>query len=392
MHEHLKMALEVMNILNKNNFEAYMVGGFVRDYLLKMPSKDIDITTNALPEDIKRIFDKTILVGAKFNTVIVNYKNHSFEVTTYRIESDYKDYRHPSNVEVARTLAEDLERRDFTINTICLDKDLNVVDLLNGKYDLIRHLIRCVGEANVRFEEDALRILRAIRFAAKLQFMIEPKTLKAMKSKSKLIKHISIERVMNELKGVLSSDHTDIGFSYFLRSGLDEIFPDLKESAILLSNKNFHLSFNQFFGLSLYLHGDFETEWRFSNEEYKEIRAIDSLLPSFEEGSIDILNVYSYGAKTCLIANRVGLLLGYKDLSNLINKMDQELPIHKTCDLKFKGQDLIDNYKFEDARKIGDLVEEIKFKVINKELENDYEKIKEYVDSIIDNFGASYEK
>ena len=176
---YLEAGLEVLNIIEMNGYEAFFVGGFVRDYILGVESNDIDITTNALPSQISKLFT-VVNTGIKYNSVTIIYEGYSFETTTYRLEGDYKDYRHPV-YEVGKSLLDDLKRRDFTINAMAMDKELNVIDLFGGQEDLKNKIIRTVSEPQRRFSEDALRILRATYFAAKLGFSIELNTLNAMK-------------------------------------------------------------------------------------------------------------------------------------------------------------------------------------------------------------------
>lgn len=193
--------------LKKADFESYIVGGCVRDLLLGKKPKDWDITTNAKPEEIQKIFPDSFYEN-KFGTVGVKTDSEDgslkvIEITTYRIESKYTDKRHPDKIEFAKAIDEDLKRRDFTINALAMDKNGKVVDLFGGKEDLQKRLIRAVGEAQERFDEDALRLMRAIRFAVELSFEIEEKTLEAMKEKAGLIQMIAKERIRDEFLKII---------------------------------------------------------------------------------------------------------------------------------------------------------------------------------------------
>ena len=202
----LNACKKVINILNENGFEAYMVGGFVRDYLLKIDYNDIDIATNALPDDILKLF-KAIPIGIKYGTVLVIMDEFQFEVTTYRIDGEYNDSRHPNKVTFSTCLNEDLKRRDFTINALALDKNMNIIDLFGGENDLNNRCIKAVGNPDIRFKEDALRILRAFYFVSKLGFEIEKETEESMLKNQYRLKDISIERIQNELFKITSNKY-----------------------------------------------------------------------------------------------------------------------------------------------------------------------------------------
>ena len=193
-----KEAWDIIHLFYKNNFEAYIVGGCVRDCLLKKIPSDWDITTNALPEQIKKIFEnkaKVVETGIKHGTVTLIINKKKFEVTTYRNDGVYKDFRRPEQVFFVCNLKEDLARRDFCMNSIAYNDRNGLVDLFNGKSDIIQKKIRCVGEPEKRFSEDALRMLRALRFANQLNFNLDAETYLVLKKKVELIKFISIERI-----------------------------------------------------------------------------------------------------------------------------------------------------------------------------------------------------
>ncbi len=191
--------------IHEANEEAYIVGGCVRDLLLGIEPSDWDVTTSATPERVKKLFDRTIDTGLSHGTVTVMINKENYEVTTYRIDGKYEDYRRPKDVLFTRNLKEDLLRRDFTINAMAYNENEGVIDMYSGLEDLNHKVIRCVGNANDRFREDALRMLRAIRFSAKLGFDIENETYQAISKLAHLIKHISLERVNIELTKTLVS-------------------------------------------------------------------------------------------------------------------------------------------------------------------------------------------
>lgn len=199
----------IITTLQKHGFEAYAVGGCVRDSFLGRVPGDWDITTSAAPEETKSLFTRTFDTGIEHGTITVLLNGEGFEVTTYRIDGKYEDNRHPSKVQFTRSLSEDLLRRDFTINAMAYNEQDGLVDLFHGMEDLKKGVIRCVGNAEARFSEDALRILRAIRFSAQLGFEIEKETRQAIRKLAPNLSYISAERIQTELVKLLVSDHPD---------------------------------------------------------------------------------------------------------------------------------------------------------------------------------------
>lgn len=248
-----KEVLDILGQLKANNFEAYAVGGCVRDILLGQKPKDWDVTTNAMPEEIQKIFPKNFYEN-KFGTVgvITGSQEDSLKVveaTTYRIDGEYTDMRHPDEVKFAKTLAEDLSRRDFTVNAMALElkddkDDFEIIDLFEGKKDLENKTIRAVGEAEKRFKEDALRMMRGVRFVAqfsreKSQWSIEEKTAEAIRKNNKLIEAVSKERVRDELLKLISAAKPDFGIETMRQLGLLKyVLPEVDSSYGIGQNKH----------------------------------------------------------------------------------------------------------------------------------------------------------
>lgn len=207
--------ISVMSLLEESGFEAYAVGGCVRDSLLGRKPYDWDVCTSALPEETLGVFKdlRTIPTGIKHGTVTV-IADSPVEITTFRIDGEYLDNRRPSEVSFTRTLAEDLCRRDFTVNAMAADKNGSVTDLYGGKEDLQKKIIRCVGCAQKRFDEDALRIMRALRFAATLGFSLEESTARAVLLQKELLKNIAVERIRVETDKLLLGNCEDILYNY----------------------------------------------------------------------------------------------------------------------------------------------------------------------------------
>lgn len=249
-------AAYILRQLNRHGYEAYIVGGCVRDSLLGKKPHDWDITTSAKPEEVKRIFARTIDTGIQHGTVTVlvnrdiltaedvgnvSHTDYAFEVTTYRVDGEYKDHRRPETVCFTASLEEDLKRRDFTINAMAYNPEQGVIDIFGGQEDLKQRIIRCVGCASERFDEDALRILRAVRFGAQLDFVIEDKTREAMRDQARFLKDISAERICTELTKMLVSDHPErLEEAYEL--GLTQVFlPEFDAMMQTPQNNPYHL-------------------------------------------------------------------------------------------------------------------------------------------------------
>ena len=230
----------IIHTLTAAGFEAYAVGGCIRDSLLGRIPQDWDITTSAFPEQVKALFRKTIDTGIKHGTVTVLMDREGFEVTTYRIDGEYEDARHPKEVVFTRNLTEDLKRRDFTINAMAYNETNGLVDVFDGAGDLKRRIIRCVGDPRERFTEDALRMLRAVRFGAQLGFSIEEHTRAAIGELAPSLKRSSAERIQTELVKLLVSDHPEEVRTLYETGISREIFPWLDEMMKTAQNNPHH--------------------------------------------------------------------------------------------------------------------------------------------------------
>ncbi|WP_252230282.1 MULTISPECIES: CCA tRNA nucleotidyltransferase [unclassified Clostridium] len=216
----------ILDRLKNNGHEAYIVGGCVRDSILNNIPKDWDITTKARPEEVIKLFDKVILTGVKHGTVTVLINSEGYEVTTYRMDGEYEDSRHPKKVNFVSNLKEDLARRDFTINAMAYNKVDGLIDYFEGVSDLKKKVIKTVGNSEKRFSEDALRMLRAIRFSSQLDFSISNETLNSIKNLRENIKNISKERIREEFNNILMSNTK--GIDILRETGLMEyIFPEI---------------------------------------------------------------------------------------------------------------------------------------------------------------------
>ncbi len=234
-------AEHVLSVLEKAGFEAYIVGGAVRDLLMGKAPSDYDIATDAAPREVKALFPHTIDTGIKHGTVTVVENKIGYEVTTYRTESGYRDMRRPDSVKYVDTLEEDLKRRDFTINAMAYNPKHGLVDIFGGVHDMESKIVRCVGNAEDRFKEDALRMIRAVRFSACLGFELEESAVRAVRKCAVLIKNVSAERILGELNKILLCDYpARIGLLY--ETGLMRyIIPELCDCFGTLQNNKYHI-------------------------------------------------------------------------------------------------------------------------------------------------------
>lgn len=230
----------IIRVLNEAGYEAYAVGGCVRDALLGRVPYDWDITTSASPLEVKELFRRTVDTGLQHGTVTVLLGNDSYEVTTYRVDGTYLDGRHPTEVTFTKSLAEDLKRRDFTINAMAYHPEEGIVDLFDGLGDLDRRIIRAVGDPRERFQEDSLRIMRAVRFSAQLDFEIDPATFGAIREFAPRLELISRERIQVELHKLLKSDHPE-RFLTLRDTGITAIlFPEFDQLFTVPQNTRWH--------------------------------------------------------------------------------------------------------------------------------------------------------
>jgi tRNA nucleotidyltransferase (CCA-adding enzyme) len=214
---------EILCHIENHGHQAYLVGGCVRDLLLHRQIHDVDICTSALPQEVCALFEKTIPTGLKHGTISVVWKDEHFEVTTFRTEGQYQDSRRPKHVYFVRTLKKDLERRDFTINALAMDKRGKTYDYFQGIEDIKQKRIRTVGSAQERFAEDALRLLRAIRFSAQLGFSMDEEVLEAIRSSASDLNLISMERKTSEFEKIMVADEANRGLTYFIKGDIAKL-------------------------------------------------------------------------------------------------------------------------------------------------------------------------
>lgn len=215
-------ALEILTIIENNGYEAYIIGGYARDLYLGINNLDIDICTSAQFEELLDIFSANQIIYNNFGSMVLNYNNYSFEITTYRKEYKYEKNRFPKKIEFVNSLKEDLKRRDFIINTLCIDKFGNYIDLMGAREDLDKKIIRCVGNTDEKIHQDSLRILRAIRFATKLNFKLDNKLKETIKKNGYLLLNLSSRRKENEINKILNDNNKNYGLKLIKELELDK--------------------------------------------------------------------------------------------------------------------------------------------------------------------------
>ncbi|MDD3712339.1 MAG: CCA tRNA nucleotidyltransferase [Candidatus Izemoplasmatales bacterium] len=376
----------ILEKLIESGYEAYFVGGFVRDYLLNKESDDIDITTNALPDEVEGLFENTKATGKKYGTITVFLEEHTFEVTTYRIDKEYEDYRRPESVVYTNKLIDDLKRRDFTINALAMDIDGNIVDLFNGKDDLKKGIIKAIGNPDERFNEDALRILRALRFVSKFNFLIEESTLRSMKDNVEKLNLLPSERVIPELEYIFKETYQKKAIKYMVEIDFKRAFPIFTQSIALYSNSEVNLDFTEFFAFSLCLENkEIPEYWRFSNKEKMLMYRMVHILKTIKNSRFNPSLVYKLGKSTCLRANKIQLIrFPNNDQEMLIEEIEEHLPIKRRDQMQINGSDLLEIKKIYNEEIIGEVLEELEFQVVNRHLQNDFEKLKEYAKMLME--------
>lgn len=393
LSEEFQAAIPVIRQLEENGFEAYFVGGSVRDSLLQKRIHDVDIATSAFPSEIKAIFPRTVDVGIEHGTVMVLWKSSSYEITTFRTESSYQDYRRPDHVTFVRSLEEDLKRRDFTINAFAMDKEGTVFDYFTGLTDMQNQLIRAVGNPHTRFHEDGLRMMRAIRFQSNLGFQIEKQTCQAIKENSYILQKISIERVHDEFIKMMLGKHQHLAILSFLETNLYRYCPGFLQHATALkqftklsddikTEVQVWTLFGYFAGLTTTNLESLLREWKSSNKLITEAKM--ALLALYERlsGPFSKELLYRLGEK--LIAELewlVHLLTGdpYDEMS-LVRYAG--LPIHKRSELAINGGQLMQALGKSAGPWLGDLIENIERQVVIGELVNTPENIIAYAKSL----------
>lgn len=382
-------ALPVLKKIEQAGFEAYFVGGAIRDLLLKRHIHDIDIATSAYPEEVKQIFPKTIDTGIKHGTVTVLNDGESYEITTFRTESGYQDFRRPDHVTFVQNLEEDLKRRDFTINALAMNTQGEIIDLFDGLGDIKKHVIRAVGDPQKRFHEDALRMMRAVRFMSQLNFSLETGTQTAVKELHHLLPKISVERIRDEFVKMGTGENSRAAFQVFLNTQLSEGAPDFAGKSDLLAiyprlkfNPNMETSLWSVIIILLKIQDNqiaqFMRDWKNSNAVTEKVKKIVVFFDLISERAPSDLELFEAGKDILLNTIDVAHILGQPINSKALVDRYTALPIKSSAELAIDGQFLI-NFGIKPGPKLGQLLSDIKNKVITGQLENSQDAIQQYL-------------
>ncbi|GEP18686.1 CCA tRNA nucleotidyltransferase [Pediococcus argentinicus] len=389
MPHEFEMARPILRKIEEAGFEAYFVGGSVRDTVLNKKIHDVDIATSAYPEEIKGLFQRTVDTGIKHGTVMVLDGSESYEITTFRTESGYQDFRRPDHVTFVRSLSEDLKRRDFTINALALKEDGTIIDLFNGLSDLEQHLIKAVGDPEERFNEDALRMMRAVRFASQLNFSIEEATQKAILDHAPLLKKIAVERIQVEFEKLLMGQQPQLGIQTMLDTNLDQYCPDsisLQESLKQMVQINqLKLDSIEAAWVMVGWYPNLSNEqlqkllkdWKLPNSLIKTVEYTIQLLQMLQDEMIDQELIFNAGEDNVRLASQIALLLDISDL-DIINQY-QMLPIKSGKELAVTGGELIKLKLIQPGPKLGLLLNDLKKVVIHNQVKNTQDDLVEYV-------------
>ncbi|MBR2997914.1 MAG: hypothetical protein IKF37_02420 [Bacilli bacterium] len=354
-------AIEVLKLIEKKGFKAYIVGGYVRDIYLSINASDIDIATSATPKDLIKIFKKNISIDEKYGSTKLNYKNFWFDITTFRKDIKYKDNRKPTEIEYVDTIGEDINRRDFTINTLYMDKDGNIIDVFDAKKDINNKVIKCVGSSDEKIKEDALRILRAVRFATVLNFKIDKDLEKSIKKYINNIKDLSFHRKKEELNYIFRSSNYEYGLSLIHKYKLDKYLEISKLKKLKQTSDV----------LGMWAQINYSDNYPFSRLERETIGNIREMLVY---NKIDNYSLYKYGI---LISLTVGEILGI-DKKNIL-KSYEELKIHSENDIVLNNLDIAKILNTEPSYKTREILNDIEFKILSNKLDNTKESIEDYI-------------
>ncbi|MFD0951453.1 CCA tRNA nucleotidyltransferase [Virgibacillus natechei] len=358
--EPFQIARPIIDKIEKCNHQAFFVGGCVRDLLLERPIGDIDIATSAQPNLIQQIFEKVIPVGIKHGTVIVRHQHQSYEITTFRVDGDYTDQRHPDFVQFTNTIHEDLKRRDFTINALAMDKYGKTIDLFDGKADLEDKLIRTVGNGYERFAEDPLRIVRALRFSSQLGFDIHHQTLNDMKKVKEAIETLAMERIVNEFTKLFAGRYLANGISYLKATEVYKHLPIMVEYPYIIHSLPKSLTPLYSFGEVIALFHIVEprasvenwiTSWKCSNKMKNEANQLVYSFHYFKKHGLDQWLVYQLSSS--YYNGFIRLIKTFQPDYSLMHEdlyqIDQNLTIQSKKDLEINGNEIVD--LFPDAKR-----------------------------------------
>lgn len=373
-------ALPVMERLEEHGYEAYFVGGSVRDIMMDHPIHDVDIASSAYPEEVQAIFPQTIDLGIEHGTVLVLFNEEHYEITTFRTESEYQDYRRPDHVTFVRSLSEDLKRRDFRMNALAMNRNGEVIDLFDGLEDIKNHRICAVGEATERFHEDALRMMRAVRFASQLDFTIEEKTYAAIQEHHRLLEKISVERIQVEWLKLMAGVAPKKGLRPFIDTLCYESCPALKDQKEALeqlytvvngplTEEETWLTLAHFAQWSEKETSKVLRAWKCSNAVRQKVCHTLPYLELRLERALTSWELYQLGAENLELLLSVYHLLRPEEETTEKERYEQ-LAIHQIADLAVDGKLLMQELGEKPGPWLGKVLHFLQQQVVNTNVEN----------------------
>ena len=355
-----KIIVDILSKIEESGYEAYIVGGYVRDKVLGMDATDIDICTNAKVFEIMEILKEYQPVSGSYGAVKFMVNKYKFDITTYRKDVKYNGDRRNVEVIYVNNLVEDITRRDFTCNTLCMNKNGEIIDLLNAQEDINNQVVRCVGDIDKKLQEDPLRILRAIRFASCLDFKIETELFLALKKYRKLIDELSMTRIKEELTKILVNKNVIKGLDYLRRLGMLEYVGIEYDKIVPVADI-----------CGMFSQLTFTKEFPFSKEEKESINIIKKIV---SYGKIDKGILFDYGLYLSMVA---GNILGI-DREDVI-AIDKGLEIKSLKDIMISSDEICDILGIEPSKAIGDVYSVLKEMILDGEISNENEALKEHL-------------
>ena len=353
--------LDLLKKINDNGYQAYLVGGYPRDIYMGRNSIDYDICTSATPKELKEIFSDSILKTEQYGSVTLMYQNMRFEITTFRRDIKYLNNRKPIEIEYIDSLEDDLKRRDFTMNTMCIDSSGNLIDLMNGKQDIDNKIIKTVGNADLKISEDSLRILRAIRFATILDFNLDESLKSAIVKHKSLLKTLSYYRKKEELDKIFSSINSKKGIELIKELGLDQ--------ELELSNIDKLVPTTYLIGIWAQL--DVLDKYTFNNAEKESIEKINELI---NKNILDYNNLYNYGLYISTIAGEI------KGIDKkLVNEKYNSLYIHNKTDIKIDAKEICELLNKKPGKFLNEIFNDLEIKLVNKFIQNEKLELNKYI-------------
>ncbi|MEN2464857.1 CCA tRNA nucleotidyltransferase [Ornithinibacillus sp. JPR2-1] len=387
--EPFREALAIIEKIEEAGHQAFFVGGCVRDFLLKRPIGDVDITTSAKPFEVQAIFDEVIPVGIQHGTVIVRHRGVSYEVTTFRVEGEYSDQRHPDSVQFIDKIDEDLARRDFTINALAMDKHGHIIDLFQGREDIEKALIRAVGNGHDRFQEDPLRILRAIRFSSQLGFQIEENTLKAIMATKQSITELAVERITVELQKLFAGENVKNALSYMVELRIDQELPVLKDYHLIAKLVPIMQPLHTLAEVLCIIHQmepevDIRTigkKWKCSNKILREAFQLNQAVEYYKANGLDNWLVYQLPPDYYNAFYRITeIMFPTKIDKDELYRLKKQLNLTSKKDLNINGNDIIKLFPtVPKGPWIQDKLEKLERLVVLGELQNNKTILKDWL-------------